>query len=197
MYLNFKLLNRKGLSVYDFMFLTAAKQNKFEDLSEECETLAGLEINRYIEDGLVEYVSTSKHGKTPWHRLRTTSKANDLLSDLETPEVTEEDLKVFEWLAASYRASGKDVGNMKQTKKYIALFRAHSGIDRNKLVKLCSDFIDHPDESKWSFKLEFLFFKREHNNQRHFDLECSKLWQYYLKYKEYYDELFKKDEYNR
>jgi hypothetical protein len=45
---------------------------------------------------------------------------------------------------------------------------------------------------EWSKRLEFLFFKPGNVFSVRFDLEQSKLYQYYIKHKEEFDDKFKK-----
>ena len=82
------------------------------------------------------------------------------------------------------------IGNRKKTKLYIALFRVNSQISKNKLAHLIYTFITDEKEMEYSQKLEYLFFKPSHMYQSKFDIEQSRLYQYYLKHKEVFDKQF-------
>jgi hypothetical protein len=126
------------------------------------------------------------------NRIRLSSKGNDLLEDLQVPQINDDDLQLYEWLERTYQKEGKELGNRKKTKLYIALFRVNSGIDRNKLALLCKAFMNDSSQFEWSKRLEFLFFKPGNVFSVKFDLEQSKLYQYYIKHKEHFDNKFAK-----
>ena len=119
-------------------------------------------------------------------------KGRDLLGDLETPLVTEDDLRVFEWLEGVYKSSGREVGNRKKTKMYIALFRVHSQIDRNRLGFLINTFLQDESQMEYSRRLEYLLFKPATAFDTRFSLEGSRLYQFFLKHREQLEPLMNK-----
>lgn len=197
MYVNFELLKSKGLSTHNLMTLIAIKQNKAENLSELCKDMIGLDMDLYKERELVTFVKAKNKSQTEFDLVRLSNKGQKILDDLETPEVLEEDITIFEWLKASYLAKGKTVKNQKQCKRLIALFRVHSGISKNSLVRLASDFLDDDQQQKWSIVLDYIFFKPESAFNIRFDLEASKLYKYYIENKAYYDQIFTQEKYQR
>lgn len=196
MYINFQLLQTKGLSTHNLMALIAIKQNKSEDLADMCEALVGLDLPFLEQQELVTYVKAKRKSDTKFNLIRLSSKGQKLLDDLETPEILEQDIIIFDWLAESYRANGKTVKNGKQCKRWIALFRVHSGIQKNALVTLANNFMADSDQQKWSQVLDYVFFKPESAFNVRFDLESSKLYKYYLDNKDYYDQIFSTEKYN-
>lgn len=197
MYINFELLKSKGLSTHNLMTLIAIKQNKTEDLSELCKSMIDLDMQWYKDNELVTFVKAKNKSQTEFDLVRLSNKGQKILDDLETPEVLEEDITIFEWLKESYLAKGKTVKNQKQCKRLIALFRVHSGISKNRLVKLSNDFLDDEHQQKWSMVLDYVFFKPESAFNIRFDLEASKLYKYYIENKEYYDQVFTQEKYQR
>ena len=197
MYINFQLAKTKGLTPTDVANLQLISQNKTESLWEIItETVSLQTLDRYQNLGYITLVKAKNKGDTIQNRVRLSTKGSELLEDLQVPEVNSEDLMLYDWLEATYKKEDKEIGNRKKTKLYIALFRSHSGIDRNKLALLCKTFMNDSSQFEWSKRLEFLFFKPGNVFSVKFDLEQSKLYQYYLKHKEHFDNKFAKIEEN-
>jgi hypothetical protein len=146
-------------------------------------------LKKLFDKGLVAFVKGKKES-TIWQNARLSSKGGDFLDDLETPEIIEEDLVIFEWLKKVYLKRGKEVGNAKRTKNYVALFRVNSGIRGNCLASLAKAFLDDDEQQQWSIKLEYVFFKPPSVYSTRFDLEESKLFKYYSKNKNIFDAQF-------
>lgn len=191
MYINFEMLSSRGLTINNLVLLQMCKQNKFEDLSTYIENIFGdLDFQFLEERELIEYVKPKKKDNTKYQLARISKKGNELLSDLETPEITEEDLTVWAWLADAYKKAGKQIGNIKKGKLWLAEFRVQSGITRNHLVKLCNEFLYDEKCQEYSFRLDYVFFRPTNVFTTRFDLNESKLWQYYLSREEYFINLF-------
>lgn len=171
---------------------------KYEDCSEILIETVGDEetLLTFEDDGLITFVK-GKAKENIFQKARITSKGEDLLSDLETPEILEEDLKLFDWGSSYYKKLGKKVGNAKKCKMYIALFRVNSGIARNKLVKLLQVFLRDEVSQEYSFVLEYVFFKPSNIYSTRFDIHQSRLYQFYLGNKELFDQEFEKPQYQK
>jgi hypothetical protein len=192
MYVNFDLMCKWGLSPIDVINLQLISQNKTESLEEVITNNISLEVlDKYQKSEYVSLVKAKNKADTIQNRIRLTSKGSDLLETLQVPEVNEDDLKLYDWLEGIYKAEDKEIGNRKKTKLYIAMFRAHSGIDRNKLAYLCKSFMNDSSQFEWSKRLEYLFFKPSNAFSVRFDIEQSSLYRYYLKHKTSFDNKFK------
>jgi hypothetical protein len=193
MYVNFEIAKKRGLSPTDVVNLQLISQNKTEKLEEIITDNIPLSVlNWYQELEYVTLVKAKNKSDSIQNRIRLSSKGNDLLEDLQVPQINDDDLQLYEWLEKTYQKEGKELGNRKKTKLYIALFRVNSGIDRNKLALLCKAFMNDSSQFEWSKRLEFLFFKPGNVFSVKFDLEQSKLYQYYIKHKEHFDNKFAK-----
>lgn len=131
------------------------------------------------------YISFTKAGEA-----RITPSGKELLERLTTPFVEEQDEIIYQWLATKYEEAGKEIGNHSKTKKWIAEFRAKSNIEKNNLALLCKTFLDDNKNMEYNNKLEFAFFKPANAFATRFKLEESRLYQYYLKNKKYFDSKF-------
>lgn len=193
MYVNFNLLLSKEVTPMDVMLLVACQQNQngesFEALSKFFNFTDAIDHN--LEKGYIEFIK-GKKGDDQLKKLRISKKGKDLLSDLETPEVTQDDLVIYDWLESIYKESNKVVGNRKKTKLYIACFRTQSQIEKNCLAYLCQTFIGDSDNMEYNQKLEYMFFKPDNIYSTRFDLEQSRLYKYYLKHQEYFDKEFER-----
>jgi len=193
MYINFVIAKNRGLSPTDIANLQLISQNKTEDLEEIITDNIQLSVlNWYQELEYVTLVKAKNKSDSIQNRIRLSPKGNDLLEDSQVPQINDDDLQLYNWLEKTYQKEGKELGNRKKTKLYIALFRVNSGIDRNKLALLCKAFMNDSSQFEWSKKLEFLFFKPGNVFSVKFDLEQSKLYQYYIKHKEHFDNKFAK-----
>ena len=195
MYINFQLAATKGLSPTDVANLQLISQNRTEKLVDIITEFLSLNVlEAYQDREYITLVKAKNKSDTIQNRVRLTSKGSDLLEDIQSPEINEDDLQLYNWLETIYKEEGKELGNRKKTKMYVALFRVHSGIDRNKLAYLCKTFMNDTAQFEWSKKLEFLFFKPSSVYAVRFDIEQSRLYQYYIKNQEYFDNKFAKIE---
>lgn len=193
MYINFEIAKKRGLSPTDVVNLQLISQNKTENLfSIINENISLSTLDKYQQLGYITLVKAKNKSDSIQNRVRLSKSGHEILEDLQVPEINDDDLQLYNWLEKTYQKEGKELGNRKKTKLYIALFRVNSGIDRNKLALLCKTFMNDSSQFEWSKKLEFLFFKPGNVFSVKFDLEQSKLYQYYIKHKEHFDNKFAK-----
>lgn len=194
MYINLEILESKCLSLLDIGLLQVIRQNKSEDCSDylrRCSLSGGQEyFDRFVTAELVEFIKPKKKSDDQFVCIRLSKKGTTWLEEIETPEITEDDLKIYSWLEGIYTNSGKEVGNKKKTKMFIAQFRANSSISKNSLAFLCKAFMEDPSQFEYSKRLEYLFFKPANVFSTKFDIDASRLYQYYLKHKEEFDKKF-------
>ncbi len=190
MYINFNIASNYALVPEDVVVLQAIFQNRFEDQSKLLE-IFNSNIDKFEKQEMVKFVQGTKKS-TRAQLVRLSDKGNKILDEIQIPEINQDDLDVYSWLEGVYKKQGKEVGNAKKTKMLIAQFRSHSGIERNHLALLCKVFINDEHEMEYSKRLEYLFWKPANLFQTKFDIEQSRLYQYYLKRKEEFDAKFLK-----
>ena len=185
---------KKGITHGNLLILQLAKQMKLEDVSESliqlCAKKGEVPVQNLIDSGYLELIK-GKTSDSFFRRVRLTKKGAKILDALETPLINEDDLLLFEWLSKIYIKRDKNIGNAKRTKTYLALFRVNSGIEKNALAYLLKTFIDDDKEQEFSHVLQNVFFKSDNLYSTKFDIEQSRLYQYYLKNKSTFDEKFK------
>lgn len=187
-------MEKKGVTLTQMALLQLIKQNKASGNPSAKyleQHLSQDDIKFFEEKGLITTVKQKKN-ETIFHALRTTKEANTFLDNVELEGVGPDDIVLFEALKEVYLESGKELGNQKKTKQHIAAFRTHSNIDRNKLFILCRDFIDDEENFKYSIRLEYVFYKPSGAFDTKFNLDQSRLYQYYLKHQAYFDQQFEK-----
>ena len=192
MYLNFKLLNSRQLTPLDFSFLLAVKGNKTEDNSGVIEYYFKDVLGKFRETNLITFIKPKNKSQNDYNTVRLTTLGNEWIDDLTTTEIIEDDIKLFNWLEGVYKSMDKEAGNKRKCKNFIAQFRVNSGISRNHLAFLCQTFINDEKEIEFSQKLEFLFFKGANLFSTKFDIYQSRLFQYYEKRKDFFEEQFGK-----
>lgn len=190
MYINFNLLSGYGLIPGDVIILQAISQNRIEDnsvlLDEICDRL-----DFYEKQDLVRYIKGAKKD-SQFKLIRLSEKGSRILEEIQIPNLTQDDIDVAEWIKKVYIKAEKEIGNFKNLKLHTALFRVHSGIERNHLAKLISTFINDEENFKYSVRADYLIWKPENLFQTKFDINQSRLYSYYLKRKEYFDNVFLK-----
>ena len=112
-YFNFILLDKKGYSIEDVVYLQLIKQNKTEPLVSYIEKIGENKLNEYEEQGLIIYIKgDAKESKL--EKVRLSKKGIDFLDLIETPEVDEDDMKLLSWLVNVYKSEDKMIGNKKR-----------------------------------------------------------------------------------
>lgn len=192
MYINTQILNSKELSFTQLILLQLCKQQKFEDHSEVIERgFYPEDIDFLLSRGLMKEIKGTKK-QTRFEKLRITDKGEDVLSLVETPEISEEDTLLYKWISDVYLKNGKELGNRKKGLLYLALFRVHSGIDKNKLAFLMKTFLEDENQMSYSNVLQYVFFKPDNIYSTRFDIEGSRLFKYYLNRRDWFDSQFSK-----
>lgn len=191
MYINYEIMSLKHLSLHELGVLQLIKQNRIEPLSEEIKlSVTSTDIlEKFTNIGYIEYVKGKKE-QSVFELIRTTKKANDVLEDIGTTSVDEDSLKIYEWVKSIYLNSSKEIGNTKKCKYYISQFSKESGISRNNLAFLIKSFLNDEREFEFSQRMEYLFFKGASVFSVKFDINQSRLFQYYQKNEKYFDSQF-------
>lgn len=188
MYINLKYLAEQSMGFEDLFILQLAKQQKFEDCSEWLSF-----YNSRIPDleklGYIEYIKGNK-SDSALSKMRISKAGQNILDNVEIAEITENDIKLFEWIKKIYLSRDKKLGNQKKTKLYIALFRTQSGINLNKLATLMNAFVTDEQNMEYNHILEYALFKPASAFATRFNLGESRLYQYYLTHQDHFDKIF-------
>lgn len=197
LYINYKLvkeLEEEGHFAFDTLkILTAINQGEKEVLFDILPNPESYNLT-FKGKPLVKLIKPKNKQQTWYDLARLDKSGKDLLKEITEAEVSEEDETVYTWLSNHYKKIGKEVGNGSKTKRHIRDFRVKSGIDKNNLVRLCYAFVSDENNMEYSHKLEYVFYKPKTVFETKFNLEESRLYQYYLKNQEYFDTKVFKDE---
>lgn len=196
MYINVNLVVSRGLHILDVAILQLIKQNRNEDMSSFLEpTLSHIRLVSYTDLGLVDFVKPKNKKQSDLTLVRLSKKGTTWLNDFtDTYQVEEEDIIVFDWLKKLYLGIDKEVGSEIKCKNLIAWFRRESGISKNNLIELCKAFTSDENRMEYSKVLQFIFWRGENHFQTTPKLEDSKLWNYYEKHREFFENKFKIEE---
>lgn len=189
MYINHKYLKESDLVWHDVYTLQMVKQGDGGILFKE-------EYEEPLELGYLTLIKGKKSDSENL-KLRLSDRGKEFLDNLEEAEILKEDSVVFEWLCDIYKKLGKEIGSKKKTLSYIKDFRIKSGIEKNRLINLCSTFVGDENQMEYSNILQNVFFKPSNLYSTRFDLEDSRLWKYYLKHEEAFKIEWEKEIYNR
>lgn len=192
-YINVSLLKSRNLSLHEFAILCLLRQNKFENNLDILETELNTDVLKKFEDlNLIEQVKRKNKAQNEIELIRTSKKGSEWIEDISTAELCEDTLKIYNWIENIYLSTNREIGNKKKTKQFISQFSKESGITRNHLAYLIQSFINTDSEFEWSKKLQFLFFKGDSLFSVRFDLSASRLYQYYQKRRDYFEQEFLK-----
>ena len=194
-YFNYIFAAQKGITPQDITNLQLISQNRSEDLSEYIEKYVNTaSLTNYQEKGLIEYVKPKKKSDTAYNTIRLSGKGKELLELIYTPNITEGDKQLFDYLVQMYfneDAEDRKIGNKKNTLMYISQFRQIMGFSLHETYYLCSLFCA---EEKFTKIMEYVFFNKKDNPYGKFkdNIESSKLHIFYETNKERIHEYWKR-----
>ena len=181
-YINYEVMTSKNLSLYELGVLQLIKQNRIEDLSTEIEfSVTNTEIiKKWSEVGYIEVIK-GKKDQSLYQKLRTTKLGNDILDDVGTPEVTEEQLRMRDYLIEMYlnhEDTERVIGNKKSIASYISILQHHLGISIYQFFYLCEYFLA---EYPYTKKLENLFWDKNKHRYKEFknNIQDATIYQFY------------------
>lgn len=201
MYINFIVLEKflkKGWSLEDFLYLCAVK-NQDKENSEKY----GASKEKFIEEG---YVKLLKKGEE-----RLDKKGTDFLNKLgKSDKITPETEKLSEWIANYYKnKKGGIVRSLPNIKRRCQSFCDETGFYGNKTAILIYCFINDSYDKEsgltieefkeqnprmvLSYMAENIFYSPPSHFSKHFNLDDSPLYQYYLNNKKYIEQQWKKN----
>lgn len=181
MYVNFSLLNSRGLTPNEFMFLLAAKTNKTEDNSATIEYHFKDVLEKFKDTNLITFVKPKNKAETIYNTVRLSSVGLEWVDDITTPEVSEGDLKMRNYLCEMYlnnEDTERVIGNKKLVSIYISILRQHLGLSLHEFYYLCDYFLS---VHIYTRKLENIFLDRNKNRYGNFksNIEDSPLHQFW------------------
>jgi len=165
MYINFQYLKEKLIPMEDVVKLQLLHQSRVEDLREMTEFLSLSETFKSL------YTTPLKSGE-----LRLSQKGKDLLAAVQIPGLSDNDMKIADFLISLYSSEGKIICSKNKAAKLIAWFRAEANLTHEELSKLIQDYLNSPD-GEYNKKLEYLFFKPENAYEKP-NLGSSRLYLY-------------------
>ena len=180
MYINTNIVKHYNLNLQQVALLQILHQAKNEDVSEWLESYNGdLDVLHY--KGFLSEVKAKNKQESVYKRLRLSKKGREVLNAIEIPEVTEQHLKMRDYLIEMYlnnEDKERVVGNKKLLGMYISVLQNYLGLDIYRFYYLCEFFLS---EHIFTKKLENIFMDR--NKIRYGDfknhIEDSALYQFY------------------
>ena len=172
MYINFSLYP-SFLQPQDLFFLCVVKQVNTEiNIPEDT-------LQRFSDNNLITWIK-GKPKEEQRLKIRLSEVGKKLLENLETPDQTEGDLAMYEYLKNTYLSNGDDrsIGNEKLTKIYCAQFRQILGLNLHQMYWLCMLFVERVEFTR---VLENIFFVKKDNPYGKFkdNVDSSKLYIFY------------------
>lgn len=193
MYINFSLLNSRQLTPNEFMFLLAAKTNKTEDNSAVIEYHFRDVLEKFKNTNLITFRKPKNKSENDYNTVRLSSVGLEWIDDITTPEVSDGDTKMRNYLCDMYlnnEDTERVIGNKKLISIYISILRNHLGLNLHEFYYLCDYFLS---VHTFTRKLENIFLDRNKNRYGSFKshLEDSPLYQFWEQHEQEVRQYFK------
>lgn len=190
MYINTKILEQKNLNLTQVALLQILHQNRTEDMSELLESYND-DLDVLKDRGFIDEVKAKNKQESVFKLLRLRKTGKSVLDAVETPEVSEEHVKMRDYLISIYlnhEDTERVVGNKKLIATYISVLQKYLGINIYQFYYLCEFFLS---EHIYTKKLENIFMDRNKIRYGEFKnhIEDSAIFQFYEQRKnevEYY-----------
>ena len=191
-YFNTELAKSRQLHPLDVYILQIIHQNKSNDMSEDLVLLMDDDILKRLHAfGLMEMIKGTNK-MTEFQKLRLSKKGKKWLSDFQTYNIVENDIKLFDTLKQIYIDLDKEVGSEKKTKELIAWFRNETNFNHKQMWLIAKKFVQDETRMSYSKMLEKAFWSSTNHFQTQPKLEDSKMWTYYEKHREWFQNEFNK-----
>ena len=208
--MNIKMYMKLKLKGEDVILLHMIRDNSNGKWSEELRKI-NKDYKEFFEKGYVK-INNKKNKNQDIHDLiRIDKKGNKILIDLYTYSPDEDTKKLVDWVIETYKGIGKFCKNKKEAYRRCQFFSESSGIKKNKLAILIQTFMQnvynpevHGDnfyEAKkenpylvLSNQVENVFWNKPNIFAKHYNLDDSPLYSFYLENEEHFLKQFEKYE---
>lgn len=179
MYINLNILSSRNISLEESNIIQLAKQAKLEDVSAVLSQYSSV-VDVLLEKGFIETIKGKKQD-TYFQKIRASKKGNELLEAVSIPDVTEEQIRMRDYLTEMYlnhEDEERTIGNKKSIAMYISILQHHLGIDIYRFYFLCEYFLA---EYPFTKKLENIFWDKNKNRYKEFknNVEEATIFQFY------------------
>ena len=131
--------------------------------------------------GLLENVKRKNKAESLYSLIRISAKGKKILEDITTPEVTQGDCEMRDFLCKMYLDNPDEerkIGNKKAIGIYCSILRNRLGLTLHEFYYLCDYFLL---EHKFTKLLEYVFFNKNKHRYSEFKdvIEDSPLYQFW------------------
>ena len=206
--MNLDVFFKSKITAEDFVLLSVIQQNSN---GSQRERLLELDSDYSSISEYVKFVNRKNKTQTLHDLVRLDKKGNKLLVDLFTYSPDEDTKKLVDWVIETYKGIGKFCKNKKEAYRRCQFFSESSGIKKNKLAILIQTFMQnvynpevHGDnfyEAKkenpylvLSNQVENVFWNKPNIFAKHYNLDDSPLYSFYLENEEHFLKQFEKYE---
>ena len=208
--MNLDVFFKSKITAEEFVLLSVIQQNSGGNQKEKLEEIND-DYKSLEKKGFVKFVKAKNKNQSVHELVRLDKKGNKLLVDLFTYSPDEDTKKLVDWVIETYKGIGKFCKNKKEAYRRCQFFSESSGIKRNKLAVLIQTFMQnvynpevHGDnfyEAKkenpylvLSNQVENIFWNKPNLFAKHYNLDDSPLYNFYLDNEEFFNTHFKKYE---
>ena len=206
--MNLDVFFKSKITAEEFILLSVIQQNSN---GSQRERLLELDSDYSSISEYVKFVNRKNKTQTLHDLVRLDKKGNKLLVDLFTYSPSEDTEKIISWIETTYKSMGKFIKNRKEACRRCEFFSKSTGIEKNKLAFLLQTFMQnvynsdiHGDNFREAKKqnpnlvlsnqVENIFWQKENVFSKHYSLDNSPLYTFYLDNEEFFNTHFKKYE---
>ena len=206
--MNLDVFFKSKITAEEFILLSVIQQNSN---GSQRERLLELDSDYSSISEYVKFVNRKNKTQTLHDLVRLDKKGNKLLVDLFTYSPDEDTEKIISWMEVTYKAMGKFMRNREESFRRCAWFSVASGINKNKLAMLIQTFMQnvynpevHGDNFYEAKKenphlilnnmIENAFWTPKDLFAKHYNLDDSPLYSFYLENEEHFLKQFEKYE---
>ena len=193
MYLNHKKIKELSLTANDVLLFDALRQFPSNPDLEEIVAYYirnDQRIDEFIENGVLKRIK-GKPNQTDIQKLRIDKKGTEYLKLIQEADVNEFCIQLRDWVVDLYSKQEKTTKNKKKLAWQIAQFEANTGIQKNHLAFLISVFTNDDENMEYNHVSNYMFEDPKNVFFKGFRKEDSRLFHYYLKRKNYFENKFK------
>ena len=208
--MNLDVFFKSKITAEEFILLSVIQQNSGGNQKEKLEEIND-DYKSLEKKGFVKFVKAKNKNQSVHELVRLDKKGNKLLVDLFTYSPDEDTEKIISWMEATYKSMGKFMKNRKESFRRCVWFTKSSGIDKNKLAVLVQTFMQnvynpevHGDNFYEAKKenphlilnnmIENAFWTPKDIFAKHYNLDDSPLYNFYLENEEHFLKQFERYE---
>jgi DNA-binding MarR family transcriptional regulator len=175
MYINFEYLEKKSVTIYEFLALQIISQKSYDLLVDMREILNSLYKKELVNS------TKSINKEKPYLSVRLTTKGKRVLKEVTIANITDEVTSLSYELISLYESKGFNVGNKREVVKLLSWFMVNTEFSSGEILSATEQYLQGQTEVKFTRSLENFIHKSPSAFSSKWDLGNSMLYETLLK----------------